>query len=274
MRNYITLFSALASVFICNVSVAQNNRQQMIKVMTYNILHGAAPGLKNSANNVNLEEVAKVIRSEDPDIVALQEVDSVWSRSNNLFQPKVLAEKTGLKYYYYRDSKSFTDSGGWGYGIAILSKYEMKDRHTIFLPNYFHSGSENWVNSIATIKFPNGREAKFICAHFDYLYEDNRILEALFTNDIARESEMSVILAGDLNSNPGSPPINTLNREFVQTCQKCEMTFSGNRPRKKIDYIMYSKGSPFTYKGEKVILNDQTQFASDHLPYMVELEWE
>lgn len=273
MKKSLTLLLALANILIWDISVAQSDQRQVIKIMTYNILHGAAPGLKNTADKVDLEEVAKVIRTQDPDIVALQEVDSMWSRSNRTFQPKVLAEKTGLKYYYYSDSKSFTDTGGWGYGIAILSKYEMKDQHSLFLPYYYHSGSENWVNSIATIKFPNGREVKFICAHFDYLYEDNRILEAMFTSDIARRSEIPVILAGDLNSRPNSTPVKILNEEFEQTCRDCDLTFSSDRPRIKIDYIMYSKGSHFTFESESVILNDQTKSASDHLPYVVELRW-
>ncbi|MBX6361434.1 MAG: endonuclease/exonuclease/phosphatase family protein [Acidobacterium ailaaui] len=245
----------------------------VIKVMTYNILHGAAPGLKNSANKVDLEAVAKVIRSQDPDIVALQEVDSMWSRSNNQFQPEVLAEKTGMKYYYYSDSRSFTDTAGWGYGIAILSKYPIKDQHTLFLPYYYHPGSENWVNSIVTVEFPGGKELKFVCAHFDYLYEDNRLLEAMATNDIATHSNIPVILAGDLNSRPGSAPINELKKEFVQTCKICDPTFPSDRPRVKLDYILYSKSSPFEYKSEQVINNADTKFASDHFPYVVELVW-
>jgi endonuclease/exonuclease/phosphatase family metal-dependent hydrolase len=241
--------------------------------MTYNILHGAAPGLRNTAHKVDLNEVAKVIRSQDPDILAIQEVDSMWSRSNTEFQPKVLAEKTGMKYYYYSDSRSFTDTAGWGNGIAILSKYPIKNQHTLFLPYYYHPGSENWVNSIVTVEFPNGKALKFVCAHFDYQYEDNRILEAYATNAIVQRSDIPVILAGDLNSHPDSKPIKALKKEFIPTCKTCDLTFSSNRPRVKIDYIMYSRESPFEYKNEKVILNDQTKFASDHLPYVVELVW-
>lgn len=259
------------NVLIGNQLLAQNNN--VIRVMTYNILHGEAPGLKGSANKVDLKYVANVIKSENPDIVALQEVDSMWSRSNNQFQPKVLSELTGMPYYYYSDSRSFTDTAGWGYGIAILSKYKIKDCETLFLPYYYHSGSENWVNSIVTVEFPNGKELKFVCAHFDYLYANNRLLEAQATNNIAENSDIPVILAGDLNSHPESAPIKELKKKYIQTCKKCDLTFSSDRPGMKLDYIFFSRNSPFELISEKVIQNDETRFASDHFPYVVELAW-
>lgn len=265
------LLLSLISVFICATAFAQNGR--VIKIMTYNILHGAPPGLKKASHKIDLNAVANVIKAQDPDIVALQEVDSMWSRSDNQFQPQVLAEKTGMQYYYYSDSRSFTDTAGWGYGIAILSKYKIKDQQTLFLPYYYHPGSENWVNSIVTVEFPGGKDLKFICAHFDYLYEDNRVLEARATNDIARNTDIPVILAGDLNSRPESLPITELKKEFVQTCKKCDLTFSSDRPRVKLDYIFYSRNSQFEYKSEQVIDNADTRFASDHFPYVVELVW-
>lgn len=250
---------------------AQNGNT--LKVMTYNILHGAPPGLKHTNHKIDLSAVAKVIKAEDPDIVALQEVDSMWSRSDNQFQPKVLSELTGMKYYYYSDSRSFTDTAGWGYGIAILSKYKIKDEESLYLPYHYHPGSENWVNSIVTVAFPNGKDVKFICAHFDYLYEDNRILEAHATNTTARTSDIPVILAGDLNSRPGSQPIEILKQAYISSCDECELTFSSDRPRFKLDWIMYSKESPFEVVSEKVIDNEDTKFASDHFPYVVELKW-
>lgn len=266
----------LAFLFISCLLVqapAFGQKNHVIKIMTYNILHGAAPGLKNTSNKVDLSYAANVIKSQNPDIVALQEVDSMWSRSNTQFQPEVLAELTGMKYYYYSDSRSFTDTASWGYGIAILSRYKLKDQHTLFLPYYYHQGSENWVNAVVTVEFPNGKDLKFVCAHFDYLYEDNRILEAQVTNDIAENSNIPVVLAGDLNSKPASPPISELKKQFIPTCRTCDLTFSSDRPRVKLDYVFYSKSSPFEYQSEKVINNADTRFASDHLPYIVELVW-
>src|SRR5699024_12733806 len=110
-------------------------------------------------NKVDLGEIAKVIKAQAPDSIALQEVDSMWSRSNNQFQPKVLAQKTGMNYYYYSDSRSFTDTAGWGYGIALLSKYKIEDVQTLFLPYHHHQGSENWVNCMATVRFPQDRKS-------------------------------------------------------------------------------------------------------------------
>lgn len=261
----------IAGVYGTRSQAQENNKT--IKVMTYNILHGEPPGLKHAAHKIELGAVAKVIISQNPDIVALQEVDSLWPRSDNQEEAKVLAKKTGMKYYYFSDSRSFTDTAGWGYGVAILSKYKIKDQQTVALPHNDHPGSENWVNSVVTVTFPNGKDVRFICAHYDYLNEDNRILEAKATADMADNSSIPVILAGDLNSRPASKPVAILKNTFVASCENCALTFSSDRPRVKLDYIFYSKKSPFKFKNESVIANDDTRFASDHFPYVAELEW-
>lgn len=263
------LMIACLAVFYVSASAQKANKP--LKVMTYNILHGAAPGLRHSAQKVNLDQVANVINAEHPDLVAIQEVDSMWSRSNNQNQTKVLAEKTGLKYYHYSDSRSFTDTAGWGYGVGILSRYPLKDTQTVFLPHNNHPGSENWVNAVATVTLPSGKDIRFICGHFDYLYKDNALLDASATAKMADTSSIPVILAGDLNSKPESAAIKELEKSFTRSCTECDLSFPSNRPRIKIDYVMFSKKSNIKVKSQQVIYNDQTKFASDHLPYIIEL---
>lgn len=244
-----------------------------LKVMTYNILHGAAPGLSKTSHPVDLGKVAAIIKAQQPDIVAIQEVDSLWSRSNNQDQTKVLSNLTGLDYYHYSDSRSFTDTAGWGYGIGILSRYPLKDTQTVFLAHNDHPGSEIWVNSVATLTLPSGQNIRFICAHYDYLNEDNRILEARETSLMTDSSTIPVILAGDLNSRPGSRPITILQQSFNRSCSSCQLSFPSDQPRVKLDYIMAGKKAGLKVKKADVFSSEATRFASDHLPYLVEYIW-
>ena len=241
--------------------------------MTYNILHGAPPGLKKEVHKIDLTKVAAVIKSQQPDIVAIQEVDSLWSRSDNQDQTKKLAALTGLRYYHYSDSRSFTDTAGWGYGVGILSRYPLKDTVTVFLDHNNHPGSENWVNSVATLTLPTGQDIRFICAHYDYQHEDNRLLEVRQTNRMADTSSVPVILAGDLNAHPDSRPIQVLEQSFDRSCHHCEVSFPSHKPRVKLDYIMSSKGAGLKVNTGKVLNNAATRFASDHLPYIVDYSW-
>ena len=257
----------------------QNQHRQVttghgtLKVMTYNILHGAAPGLRKTSDPVDLSKVAAVIKSQQPDIVAIQEVDSLWDRSDNQDQTKELAALTGLHYYHYSDSHSFTDTAGWGYGIGILSRYPLKDTQTVFLTHNDHPGSEIWVNSVATLTLPSGQDIRFICAHYDYLYEDNRILEAAQTSQMADTSAIAVILAGDLNARPGSQPINLLEKSFDRSCSNCAVSFPSHKPCVKLDYIMAGKKARFKVEKSGVLNNEAARFASDHLPYLVQYSW-
>ncbi len=257
-------------LFLWNSSIAQS-RIMHLKVMTYNIKHGAAPGLSNADHQIDLDTLAEIIREQDPDIVALQEVDSMWSRSENQKQTKVLAEKTGMSYYYYGNTRTFDQ---WGYGNAILSKYKLVDTHTLHYPYRYHKGAENRVAAIATVLLPGNRKIKFVSTHLDYQHVDTRKLEAQAINDIAAYSDLPVILSGDLNSSLQDPLIAELRQQYIQSCQPCAPSFPSQDPKVKLDYIMYAKSSPFRVKTTRVIQNKKTAFASDHCPYIATFTWE
>lgn len=81
-----------------------------LRVLSYNVKHCAG-----NKDGLNLPRTARVISAQNADVVALQEVDSVFSsRSNYKYQVKELAEATGM-YGIFCSALS-------GYGIGILSK--------------------------------------------------------------------------------------------------------------------------------------------------------
>lgn len=87
------------------------NRYQKknLRVLSYNVKHCAG-----NKDGLNLPRTAKVISAQHADVVALQEVDSVFSsRSDYKYQIKELAEATGMYGIFC--------SALTGYGIGILS---------------------------------------------------------------------------------------------------------------------------------------------------------
>lgn len=88
-----------------------NKYQKMpLRVLSYNVKHCAG-----NKDGLNLARTAKVIKAQQADVVALQEVDSVFSsRSDYKYQIKELAEATGMYGIFC--------SALTGYGIGILCK--------------------------------------------------------------------------------------------------------------------------------------------------------
>ncbi|MCG7860088.1 hypothetical protein MD537_24115, partial [Flavihumibacter sediminis] len=89
-------------------------QQPGITVMSYNIHHGADKEERNT-----LDSIGTFILSTKAQLVGLQEVDSVCTRSGQIDQMQRLAEITGMHFAFVRH---FAYQGG-AYGQGILSRY-------------------------------------------------------------------------------------------------------------------------------------------------------
>ena len=101
--------------------------------------------------------------------------------------------------------------------------------------------------------------------------ETDRVNQAKEIVRVFRQSRFPTILAGDLNSEPNSNPMNIIEAVFKATYDKSnpEYTFPSDDPIKKIDYILYYPENRWKVKSKKVICD---LVASDHCVYVVELE--
>lgn len=229
---------------------------KLLKVMTYNIHHAnppAQPGV------IDLQAIAEVIKKEAPDLVALQELDVFTKRNGSVDQVKQLAELCGMHAFF---SKGIDFEGG-EYGVAILSKFKINKTERFPLP--FKEGIKAEQRSLAVINItlPDGTALDFACTHLD-LNNAHRLLQVAEINRILGARKNNVILAGDLNLEAGSPPMEILEQHFTRSClQNCAPTIPDVNPNKEIDFILLKKGSTFKVKHHQVIQNIH---ASDHLP--------
>ena len=259
MRLYLVLFFVVA-IMSCTVK-QQTAARSALTVMTYNIHHANPP---SKPNFIDVDAIAAVINKQQPDIVALQEVD-VNTRRSGLNEASLLAEKTKMNFYF---AKAIDHDGG-DYGVAILSKYSLSNGTTHKLPTLAGTNGEPRVLATANITV-NGKKLTIACTHLDAQRNDtNRVLQVNTIADILQKEQNPVILAGDLNAPPGSTVINTLDKHFLRTClQNCAFTIPVTVPTKEIDFIAVKPSDAFSIQSHRVI---EEKYASDHFPVVAHL---
>lgn len=271
MKNYLLSFVALVTILIglCSYKseyydpiLVDNTGKDAaavdtLKVMSYNIHHCNPPSMQDS---IDINAIVNVIRSENPDLLAIQEVDVNTKRSGVLNQAAAIANKLNMYYFF---AKSIDYQGG-EYGVAIISKYTLNETVVYHLPTKAGTNGEPRVLATAKIILPNGAAVRFGCTHLDAQSDEtNRQLQIEKIGEIASSELLPFVIAGDFNATPGSNIINSLDRYFKRTCQSCDYTIPAVNPTKAIDFIAYHPENKFNVINHKVV---SEQYASDHRP--------
>jgi endonuclease/exonuclease/phosphatase family metal-dependent hydrolase/Icc-related predicted phosphoesterase len=226
--------------------------------MSYNIRN--AKGLDNVTD---YQRIANVMLREAPDVIAVQEVDSVTGRSKGVDVLQELAEKT-LKHRVY--GASIVYDGG-KYGLGVLSKEQPLRHYSVVLP-----GREE-QRQLLVVEF-----GKFVlgCTHFS-LTEADRLQSVELIRREAAKTNKPFFLAGDLNAEPESAEIKALQKDFDLLSNPKHFTFPANKPKECIDYIAYynrenqrKEDRPFTVLSARVT---NEAVASDHRPVVVQLRF-
>lgn len=230
-----------------------------LRVMAFNTHHGAP----KDSEDINLEAIARAIKTGQADLVALQEVDRLTERSKRVDQVKVLAKKLDMDYYF---SKSIDFSGG-AYGVAVLSRFPIVDSMQIMLPNTHPKGEQRSLACI-TVQLPDGTQLDFASVHLD-LVKGNREDQAEKLKDISNKTDHPLIIAGDFNAQPQDPEIQKLLSTYQLPCagQACPLSFPSDTPTRTIDYIFSDKKASETFTPvDYRALSEQK--SSDHLPVL------
>jgi endonuclease/exonuclease/phosphatase family metal-dependent hydrolase len=230
----------------------QEDSGYTLKVLCYNLRFGEL---------ASLEQLAEYIRSENPDVVALQEVDV---RTNRGMAPHQngkdfiteLGFRTGMLTAYAR---TIDFSGGY-YGIGILSKYPFEQTRKVMLPIPDGSNEQRAV-LLADVELPGGRAFTFACTHLDHSSSAVRTIQVQALDEVLKSNRLPLIIAGDFNARPDSPEIKNGMKDYLQACTD-DFTFSSSDPKSKIDYIFCYPAAAW----KKVEATTPHQSLSDHLP--------
>ena len=247
------------SVPICQCWAAEPPR---VRVLTYNIHHGAGTDGK-----IDLPRIADVIKRLQPDVVALQEVDNKTTRSKGVDQAGELGRLTGMHAAF---GKAMDYAGGQ-YGEAILSQYALSEVSVHDLPTAH--GCE--PRAVLTARLRIGGDAPqfyFAATHLVHANKAVRLAQARALSTIVfGEDSLPVILAGDLNAVPDSPPMKCLFQRWSDTtANRPDATWPSDKPRVKIDYVLYRPGNAWRVVETQVV---DESIASDHRPFLAVLEW-
>lgn len=240
----------------------ENGDQPVLRVMAYNIHHANPP---SEPDLISPEAIADVIRKEDPDLVALQEVDVNNRRSGeDLHQAQAIAELLGMNFHF---AKAIDYQGGF-YGNAVLSKFPILDRMDVELPAMEDVDTEDRVWAGIKVE-AHGEELWFGSTHLDYKTEENNLYQSNLLLEGLRDIDIPVIIAGDFNVTEHSKTMQLFDEQFRRTCpDDCPPTIPVTNPRRAIDFIIYRPTDYFETLTHEVI---DEQYASDHLPVVAEL---
>ena len=165
-----------------------------LRIMSYNVHNGIGMDGK-----VDYARIAHVISDVRPDVVALQELDSVTHRSPvNVLEE--IAGVTGMNYVF----GPAISYGGGKYGIGVMSKEKPLNVRNVFLP-----GKEE-ARTLLVVEF---EKYIFLATHFSLTAADQiKSVEIILKEALSKEKP--VFMAGDMNSVPSSLTQKNIRKNF------------------------------------------------------------
>ena len=225
--------------------------QHALRLMTYNIKN--ANGMDDICS---FQRVANVINNASPDVVAIQEVDSMTRRSGQKYVLGEIAERTQMHACF---APAIEFEGG-KYGIGLLTKQVPLRLQTIPLP-----GREE----ARTLILAEFEDYIYCCTHMS-LTEKDRMKSLEVVKSFVAPYKKPLFLAGDMNAEPESDFIKELQKNFQMLSNPKQFTYPAPDPKETIDYItaLKSNANGFALISSQVL---DEPMASDHRPILVEL---
>ena len=233
---------------------------QPLNVLSYNVRSFDRYKWTKDPNTPN--NIIKLINSQEPDVVCLQEYRSTPTGFLSL---QSLMKELGMPYVHYSNRKN---------GVAIFSKYKMIKKASLSF------GNENLCKAIfadirvegKTIRIYNLHleSNRFIGKNYKFMkkgeYQGNeeelddikdislrlsqafsrRAAQALQIKEHVKQSPHETLVCGDFNDTPNSYTYHQLSKDmkdaFVEQGVGISTTYSGDFPSFRIDYLLYSQG--------------------------------
>ena len=236
--------------FAQSIPVKEENS---VRLMSYNIRN--AKGLDNITD---YDRIANIIKSAAPDIIGIQELDSVTGRSNNVDVLDVLSRET-LMYSTY--AASITYDGG-KYGVGILSKEKPIRVIKVPLP------CRNEPRMLLIVEL---KDYYFGNTHFSLNEEDRMKAVDIIKGELKKlDANKPFFLVGDINSTPESEVVKSLLSDFRSLVPNNQFTIPADNPISCIDYILgYNGVSGWSLLTDKGVIAEKV--GSDHRPLFADI---
>ncbi len=226
------LFSLLFLLLISvSIPAYPPSVRHTIRVMTYNIHHG-----EGTDGKLDLERIAKLIRQQQADIVALQEVDRGVERTARRDLIVELAALTKMSYAFGKN----IDYQGGDYGNAILSRFPIVKQQNLHYKMLRPGEQRGLLQVVLKVE---GKQLLLLNTHLDYRGDDAERLKNIdeIRQILEQYKSLPVILCGDFNDTPNSPTHRKVKEAFEdgwKSVGKGEgFSYSSTQPQKRIDYV-------------------------------------
>lgn len=242
-----------------------------MRLLLYNIryavgggasMHMPLPGAGYVLGNQSvLPDITRFIKTVDPDIVGLIEVDTGSIRSRMVNQAEKIASDLGMNTSY--ETK---------YGEKSINQILpiVRKQGNAFMAaqrvhgekfHYFETGIKRLIIELEMEEF-----AVFL-VHLSLKYR-HRHLQLRHLHDLIEKTEKPVIVAGDFNTFWGENEIYLFMRAAGLTSANVDSvpTYPSRAPRKELDFVLYQEG----IKVQKLEIPDIR--LSDHLPLICDFE--
>lgn len=212
-------------------------------------------------NQAVLPEITRFIKSVDPDVVGLIEVDTGSIRSRNINQAEKIAADLGMNSSYETKygEKSFNQ---------ILPIVRKQGNAFMAAPrvhgerfHYFDTGIKRLIIELEMDDF-----AIFL-VHLSLKYR-HRHLQLRRLYDLIQQTKKPVVVAGDFNTFWGENEIYLFMKAAGLTSANTDSipTYPSRAPRKELDFVLYQDGIKVTRFDVPDVRH------SDHLPLVCDFE--
>ena len=262
--------TTILTVFCCaaegapeesDAPAATTRELQPLRLLSYNIKHG-----RGMDGKVDLQRIAEVISSWNPDLVALQEVDKNCKRSGEVDIAGRLGELLQMEPRFAK----FMDFGGGEYGLAVLSRLPV----TASIRHPLPEGAEPRCALEVQVRAAGWPvPVSFVCIHNDWTNGAIRGRQVAALLDAVASRKNPVILAGDFNGPRSDASMRALEAAGWTILPKDGEaagwnTFPSVEPTTEIDFIV-TRNIGSVVSTHRVV---DERVASDHRPIFAALE--
>lgn len=242
-----------------------------IRLITYNIQH-CRDYIKSTRENkeyIDFDLIADAIKSQNADVVVLNEVRDRGTHPDYKAQAQILAEKAGFKHYFFGEAIRFAMM--LPYGNAILSKYPVLKNEVIKIPDPLVKDEDAYYETRCIIRSEicvKDKEITVFGTHIGLAKKEKENAVKTLTNLIDK-CKTPFVLMGDFNMEPHNEilrPIYERMNDSGDFFGNSKLSFPSDKPDIKIDYIFVSKDIEVIYSDIPDIV------AADHRMHICDIK--
>ena len=230
-----------------------------MKIMTFNTQHC----LNYLEQKIDFDVMRDAILACDPDVVGLNEMRGAGEHPDYTEQVKILAEKTGMPYYYFAPAICFEGEGPYGNGF--LSKVKIVSAETVIIPDPVPHKYGGYYETRCVLKATLENGVTVLVSHFGLNPDE---VESAVSTVIKHAAKEKCVLMGDFNVTPDSAlldPIRAKMKDTADAFVEEKLSFPSDAPDRKIDYIFVS------HDGKVPSADIPPIVAADHRPHVAEV---